>query len=163
MEKHLSGERYKPEAMMEVYDAFEELDLPLYITEITVPTLEGENGEMIQATVLRNLYRLWFSTANMAGITYWNLGDSMAYGTEDKAMSGLVDKEMNTKESYKVLDQLINNDWKTNLNVQTNKKGKAEFRGFYGSYEIVVTYKESTYKKEMNLTSSGDNRFTIQL
>lgn len=164
MEKHLAGERYKPETMIEVYDDFDKLNCPLYITEITVPTLKGENGEMLQATVLRNLYRLWFSTPNMAGITYWNLGDGTAYGSEDTAMSGLIDKELKPKESYRVLDELINHEWRTNLILKTNKKGETGFRGFYGTYEVIVNNKGKQQSFDIDVTGAQTivHRLTVQ-
>jgi len=164
MEKYLAGERFKPETMMKVYDAYAALDCPLYITEITVPTIKGENGELIQASVLRNLYRLWFSTPNMAGITYWNLGDATAYGKEDTAMAGLVDKELNPKKSYNVLDELINHEWKTNLNIKTNNKGKVGFRGFYGTYEIKINIngKQQSFEFEVSPSETAVHRLTVR-
>jgi hypothetical protein len=77
------------------------------------------------------LYRLWFSAPNMAGITYWNLADGTAYNAENKFMAGLVDKDINPKPSYRVLDGLINHDWKTNPTAKTDAAGKAQYRGFY--------------------------------
>lgn len=155
MEKHLEGERYRPETMLAVYESFAALDRPLYITEITVPTPQGEDGEIIQAKVLRNLYRLWFSVPAMAGVTYWNLGDSMAYDNENTAAAGLVDKELKPKLSYRVLDGLINREWKTCLSIKTGDGGKAVFRGFYGQYAVEVSLEDGRKQSfEFDLSSS---------
>ena len=163
MEKYLAGERFQPQKMLEVYDEFSKFELPLYITEITVPTPEGKYGEAIRTEVIKNLYRLWFSVPSMAGITYWNLGDSMAYDKENAASSGLVDENMNPKSSYYTLDELINKEWKTNLNLKTDKKGEIQFRGFYGKYKFTITYNGKTLEKEAYIKKSGNNHFIIKV
>ena len=136
MEKHVAAERYRPDRLLDVYEAFAAFNRPLYITEITVPMPQGE---AVQAEVVRNLYRLWFSAPAMAGVTYWNLGDSMAYDKENTAAAGLVDKELKPKASYRVLDELINQTWRSNVEGTADAKGALRFRGFYGLYEVTVT------------------------
>lgn len=163
MEKYLAGERFQPEKMLAAYEAFAAFNRPLYITEITVPTPKGKNGTTIQAEVIRNLYRLWFSVPAMAGLTYWNLGDKMAYESENAAVSGLVDEKMKPKPSYRVLDELINREWKTNQKINTDENGNARFRGYYGKYTITVKYNGKSVEKEINLTKNGNNTFIIQL
>ena len=75
----------------------------------------------------------------MAGVTWWNLADGTAYQNENAALGGLLDKAMNPKPAYQALDQLINHQWKTNLTVETDAQGRAQFRGFYGQYAVEVT------------------------
>jgi endo-1,4-beta-xylanase len=163
MAKHLAGDRFQPEKMLAAYEAFAALDRPLYITEISVPTPQGKDGEAIQAEVVRNLYRLWFSVPAMAGLTYWNMGDGMAYESENSAASGLVDKEMRPKASYRVLDELINREWKTNLKISSGSQGTVSFRGFYGKYKITVTNNGKSVEHEISLTKTGNNKYIIQL
>ena len=47
-------------------EAFGEFELPLYITEITIPSA-GPDGEALQAEVVRDHYRLWFSAPSDGG------------------------------------------------------------------------------------------------
>ncbi|MGC9327402.1 MAG: endo-1,4-beta-xylanase, partial [Candidatus Hinthialibacter sp.] len=63
----LAGDVFTPKTLMKVHELYREFDLPLYITEITIPSL-GEGGREDQAEVVKNFYRLWVSTPNMAGI-----------------------------------------------------------------------------------------------
>ncbi len=133
-----SGKVYSPSHMLAVYEQLARLGLPLYITEITVPGV-GENGPAEQAAIVANLYRLWFSTPAMAGVTWWNLADGTAYQNENAALGGLLDKDMNPKPAFEALDQLINHQWKTNLTAKTDAQGRAQFRGFYGQYAVEVT------------------------
>lgn len=119
----LEGKLYPPNELFSVYSQLCQLNLPLYITEITIPGKE-ENGSVLQGKIVENLYRLWFSTPNMAGITWWNLGDGTAFEEENKAMGGLLDEEMNPKPAFHALDKLINLEWKTNETLTSEKKAK---------------------------------------
>ncbi len=134
----LNGKSLPPAQLAAVYERLGRLGLPLYITEITVPGKE-ENGAALQAEIVANLYRLWFSTPKMAGITWWNLCDGGAFQEENKALGGLIDQDMKPKPAYQALDQLINREWKTTLTLKTDSNGKATFRGFYGKYAVECT------------------------
>ncbi len=158
----LEGKIFPPNQLINVYKKLEQSGLPIYITEITIAG-NGENGDELQAKIVENLYRLWFSTPNMTGITWWNLGDGTAYGKENEAKGGILDEEMNPKPAYKVLDGLINHKWKTDKVLQTDNRGKIQFRGFYGKYKIEVKYQGKTFEKEVSLRKTGDNYFIIQL
>jgi len=164
MERHMAGERYLPARMLEVYEAFAAFNRPLYITEVTVPTPAGPDGEAVQAEVVRNLYRLWFSVPAMAGVTYWNLGDSMAHDAENTAAAGLVDKDLKPKASYRVLDELVNRVWRSNAEGKTDAEGTLEVRGFYGTYEVTVTQEGGkTHRVPLRLSKGGPAEQRVEL
>lgn len=159
----LSGKLYPPGHLQDVYNHLGRLRLPLYITEITIPGV-GENGTELQAAIVTNYYRLWFSTPMMAGITWWNLGDGTAYENENKLLGGLLDKEMNPKPAYEALDKLINHEWKTNLKLTTDASGKASFRGFHGKYSLRLTVGGEAREFPFELKSkTGTSRATLTL
>lgn len=133
----LKGQYLPPAQMFATYERLGKLGPPLYITEITIPGT-GDNGAELQAAIVENLYRLWFSTPSMGGVTWWNLGDGTAYENENKALGGLIDGDMNPKPAYRALDRLINDEWKTRLALTTGQDGTATFRGFLGGYDISV-------------------------
>jgi len=137
LQKEFTGPSYAPQQLLDAYDSFAGFNLPMFVTEITIPTPD-EDGPAVQAEVVRNLYRLWFSVPRMAGITWWNLGDGTAVQGENKAKGGLMDDNLDPKPSYRALDQLINHDWKTRLTVKTDSQGRAAFRGFHGKYAVKV-------------------------
>ncbi len=156
----LAGKEYTPSQLTAVYERLGRLGLPLYITEITIPGT-GDNGPELQGAVVANLYRLWFSTPAMAGVTWWNLGDGTAFGNENNALGGLLDKDMNPKPAYQALDRLINHDWKTNLTAKTDAHGKAHFRGFHGKYTVQVTAGNQTRQFEITLSRTGQDQHTL--
>jgi len=148
----LSGKPYSPKHLIAVYDRLGRLGPPLYITEITIPGT-GPDGPQQQAALVADLYRLWFSTPKMAGITWWNLADGTAYGGENKSLGGLLDKEMNPKPAYQALDKLINREWKTRAGGKTGADGRFAFRGFKGSYQLTVGPPGKTQEFTINVTS----------
>jgi len=85
--------------MLDLYEKLADFGLPLFITEITIPSA-GSDGEALQAEVVRDHYRLWFSAPTMAGITWWNLGDGTAVKGENEAQGGLLDNDLKPKAAY---------------------------------------------------------------
>ena len=160
--KYYSNPVFAPAALLDVYSHFAKFSLPLYVTEITIPT-PPDGGEAVQAEVVGNLYRLWFSAPRLAGITWWNLGDGTAVPGENKAFGGLVDKNLDPKESYRVLDRLINHDWKTCLSAKTDAQGKACFRGFCGKYAVKATAGGLTKQFEICVSNVGQATHKLSL
>lgn len=108
------------------------------LSEITITSAgEGARGEMIQAIITRNLYRLWFSLPSMMGITWWNIVDDCGFAGEPN-ISGLFKRDMSPKTAYYALDQLINHEWRTCLELSPSK-GVISWRGFKGTYRISWT------------------------
>jgi GH35 family endo-1,4-beta-xylanase len=159
----LSGKSLPPAQVQAVYERLGRLGLPLYITEITVPS-SGTDGPELQAAIVANLYRLWFSTPQMAGVTWWNLGDGTAFQEKNQALGGLLDKEMNLKPAYRALDRLINQEWKTTLTLSTDAAGEARFRGFHGKYSIKLATGGATREYAFELKRGSDpSRATFSL
>ncbi len=154
------AEPYSPDHLAGVYQRLGRLGLPLYITEITIPGI-GEEGPAEQAAIVADLYRLWFSTPDMAGVTWWNLADGTAYENENKALGGLLDKDMNPKAAYQALDRLINHDWKTKLTARTDTAGTARFRGFFGEYVVRVVVGDRRQEFTINLLRNGQNQHRL--
>jgi GH35 family endo-1,4-beta-xylanase len=113
--------------------------VPICLSEITItsPTTDHK-GQMIQAVIAQNLYRIWFSIKEMKAITWWNIVDDCGAPGEP-SVSGLFTRDMQPKLSYYALNNLINNEWKTRLLLKAGKDGSVKFRGFRGKYHITYT------------------------
>lgn len=131
----LSGETFRPEALLAALDHYGRFNLPIHISEITL-TAPGNTPEGLaaQALVARNFYRLWFSHPATEGITWWNLPDGGAAQGENKVWSGLLFEDMSPKPSYLALQKLIRGEWRTRAEGVTDADGVFRFRGFHGSY-----------------------------
>jgi endo-1,4-beta-xylanase len=125
-----------PEKNYAVLDVLREAERPIHISEVTVSASEDTPaGRAVQAEITRNLYRLWFSYPSVMGITWWNVVDNGAAPGEP-SLSGIYDKDLKKKPVYETLNQLINQDWKTNLTLKADQNGSIKFRGFKGRYRI---------------------------
>lgn len=145
-----------PEIVWKRMETLARAGLPIHISEITI-TAPGDDarGREIQATVARNLYRLWFSIQPIMGITWWNVVDDCGAPGEPTT-SGLFTRDMQPKLSYHALDKLINHEWKTRLTLAADATGQIAFRGFKGRYRI--RWKDpagAAQSKEFKLTKDG--------
>ncbi|HBL73955.1 MAG: hypothetical protein A2W90_12170 [Bacteroidetes bacterium GWF2_42_66] len=166
LDELLEGDKtYTPSKFLAIYDKFSKLGIPVFISEITIPSTldEGIKGEIIQSEILTNLYRLWFSVPVMSGIIYWNLPDGAAHGNEGRVKAGLLDENLKEKPAYQALYQLIHREWTTRFKTEANEQGKVSFRGFYGKYEIRVTAGDKTQKFEIDLSKEGNNENKLVL
>lgn len=172
---------YNPENLYKHMDLYSNFGKPLQITEVTVPAYSNEEeDEIIQAEIIEKLYSIWFSHPNTEQIIYWNLVDGYAHlwdpdpekikksqGDmtlgENYYYGGLLRFDLTPKPSYYVIKNLIHNKWHTETNVTTDNEGKAEFKGFYGEYDVEITVGEKLINKTINLTSKNKNDFIIEV
>lgn len=136
--KHLdpNKKRVEPLSIRSFFGKLGAFGIPACVSEVTITSPgENERGEMIQAIITRNLYRMWFSQELMMGITWWNVVDGCGLKGEP-SNSGLFHRDMTPKMSFYALDELINHEWKTNVELKPDAKGDISFRGFKGTYRI---------------------------
>ena len=160
LNRHITGEAGL-EDIYRTYHNMATLGIPLYITEITIPTvyedMTMEEGEDLQAEILEKLYRLWFSIPNMNGIIYWNPKDGDAWAKEGDCRGCLIDEYMRKKKSYYALEHLIKREWNTCITEENDSRGLLTFSGFYGNYDITVSVDgRATQKQQVSLTKDSD-------
>ncbi|MBO7620555.1 MAG: endo-1,4-beta-xylanase, partial [Victivallales bacterium] len=129
-------ETESPSVVYEKFSRLEKAGLPIHLSEITITAPNNdERGQAIQAVITRNLYRLWFSLKPMMGITWWNVVDDCGAPGEP-SVSGLFSRNMEPKPAYFAMNDLINNEWRTNTCVKADADGNVSFRGFRGNYKL---------------------------
>ncbi|HML48761.1 MAG TPA: endo-1,4-beta-xylanase [Clostridia bacterium] len=155
---------YDPQRLYDVMDCYGRLGLPLQITEVTVPCYEaGEAMEDLQAEILRNLYRIWFSHGAMEAVVYWNTVDGGAFGNENHYRAGLIRQDLMPKPSFRVLQALFDREWRTQTQTRTDDGGRARFKGFYGDYTLEVTVHGQTKAFSAQLRRDGLRSLTLTL
>ncbi len=163
---------YNPAHLYEVLDTYARLNKPIQLTEVTIPAYtDSEEDEALQAELLENLYRIWFSHPATEAIIYWNLVDGYAAFAPQGDMSagenyyrgGLLRFDMSVKPAYTAIQNLFEKEWRTNISVQTDAEGKAAFRGFYGTYDVEITLNGQTYIKQIHLRKGAQNHIQITL
>lgn len=163
---------------MDLYSNFQK---PLQITEVTVPAYSWEpEDEEIQAEIIEKLYSVWFSHPNVEQIVYWNLVDGYAHFWdpdpakiaasqgdmtlgENYYYGGLLRFDLSPKPAYLKIKELLFERWHTETEIKTDKNGYADFRGFYGNYDVEISIGSQTYIKDISLKKNNDNQFEITI
>ena len=141
------GKLVTPQPIREFFSKLGSFGIPTCLSEITITSAgNGKRGEMIQAIITRNLYRMWFSLPSMMGITWWNIVDNCGAPGEPN-ISGLFQRDMTPKMAYFALDHLLNHEWRTNLELQPDRKGEIHWRGFKGKYRLTWTAKDGSLQE----------------
>ena len=160
-------------------DLYARFGKPFHLTEVTVPaySLEAEDEEM-QAEIIEKLLSVWFSYPNVEQVIYWNLVDGYTYqGNPDpekgKASQGdmtqgdnyyyggLLRYDMSPKPAYYKIKELLQERWHTEGETVTDNNGCAEFRGFFGEYEMSITVDGNTTEQKFTLSSKANNEYTL--
>ena len=124
-----------PAAIAERFRILSQANRPIHLSEITITAPDNSpRGQMVQAIIMRNCYRAWFSVEKMNGITWWNVVDDCGAPGEP-SISGLFTRDMRPKTAYFAMDDLVNREWKTKTTVKASG-GKVYFRGFRGRYRL---------------------------
>lgn len=174
-------ELYDPIKLYKIMERYASFGKPLQITEITIPAYSNNpSDEQIQAEIIEKLYSLWFSFPNVEQIIYWNLIDGYAYVPnptlenikasqgnmtvgENVYYGGLFRFDMTPKPAYFTLMNLMHNKWHTEESIDTDADGVLKFRGFYGDYELEISYGDKLICKEIKLCSGKENTFNIAI
>ena len=137
--------------LVEVVDRYEQFGLPIHFTENTfvsghlmppeivdlndyqIPewpsTPEGEDRQANDVLTMRDYL---FSRPLVQAFTTWDFEDAQWLG----APSGLIRKDGSKKPAFEALDQRINHDWHTEVEVMTDENGVCELTGFRGEYTL---------------------------
>ena len=130
----------KPQTIQEVLDEMAKTGKKVHVSEITISAPGSDDrSRMIQAVLVRNIYRKWFSHPAVKAITWWNTVDGGG-SVGEPLVSGLFTRDMKKKPAYEALEQLIRHEWMTRTEA-TVKDGSVQFRGFRGKYRL--TWKTS--------------------
>lgn len=161
----LANCHYNPMHLYKVMDTYAKLQRPLSVSEITVPGYD----EDMQAEIICNLYKIWFSHSAMESIIYWNLGDNCAvtsqnhegWSSEDGFVSGFFRSDFTKKPVFDMLDDLINNQWRTNIDINANDD-HAYFKAFYGDYEVTAIHNGKKVQRKLHLSKNGYDTFYFE-
>lgn len=163
-EQVLAGTALTPAQLYRALDLYGAHNRPIHVTEITVRTQPPNTpaGEADQATLTRNLYRLWFSHPAVEAIVWWNLPDGTAHGTENRFGGGLLRADLTPKPAWTALEQLIRKEWTTTIARSTGSATVARVQGFYGEYELTARHGGRTMRRTLRLSKTAPNTFTVR-
>ncbi len=135
----------------QICERFAKAGKPLHFTEATIlsgqqgwelrkdnPQLDWTStaeGERRQERDVAQFYTVLFSHPAVQAITWWDLSDQDAW---QGAPAGLLRADMTPKPAYEALMRLVKGRWWTRTEVRVSRKGRAQFRGFYGEYRVTA-------------------------
>jgi len=122
-------------------DDLSKTGLPVQITEFwarleNAPGAGNKPGKQIReerVQYVRNMYAIAFGHPAVNHFTWW--------GRE------MFDDQLRPNEVYHALDDLLNNQWKTNLKSQSNNQGEIRGRGFKGEYLVLFNDQKGNLRK----------------
>ncbi len=172
---------YDPENLYRHMDMYARFGKPLQVTEVTVPAYSNDAyDEQIQAQIIENLYRIWFSHPAMEQIVYWNFIDGYAHVWVDDEEAikqsqgnmtlgenvfygGLLRFDSTPKPAYYTIKKLLQEEWHTEAELVTAPDGSADFRGFYGDYELQIEVGGKTYTENIKLAKQSNGEIKIKI
>ncbi|HLM60468.1 MAG TPA: endo-1,4-beta-xylanase, partial [Pyrinomonadaceae bacterium] len=147
---------------------------PIQITEFSAQTLNYDDRKTPldisgtyrsgtwtaekQAEFYREFYTVAFGNSQVEAIVTWGLDDERAW----LPGIGLIDERGGAKPNYKALDRLINKEWRTNLDLNL-AANVADFRGFYGTYEVEVVAGGKRTKATFELKKGDKNEWFLRI
>ena len=171
-EEQYALDRYNPMRIYDVLDTFARLGKPIQISEVTVASFNGDDEDMdIQAELVKNMYKIWFSHPSMDGIVYWNLVDGYTHSWDPEDKDGgrlnmnvgenrfggaLLYSDLSPKPAFAALKKLINEEWHTSGIFEADSGGAAMVKGFKGMYDIEFEYNGKACKKQLRIDGRAD-------
>jgi len=150
----------------ELIDKYSTLGKTIFITELSVPSEKAGEGywaqpwsQELQARYLVAAYTIFFSKPQVGAITWWDACDRADTFIHH---GGLIDEQNQPKKAYYALKELIQSWTTTGIGI-TDEKGQISFRGFGGTYEVIITDSKTGLSKQQKITidEQKDNLITI--
>jgi GH35 family endo-1,4-beta-xylanase len=140
---------YNPYHIQDAIETLSILGLPINIAELgiylgvnidDIQYRDCLHDPILQAMLVKNVYRFLFSLPQVQSITYWQ--EFMKQGQGQGLIASkdmLTDDQFNPYPAHTELTTLITQDWMTREEGVTDENGDIEVRCFYGDYDIEVS------------------------
>jgi GH35 family endo-1,4-beta-xylanase len=160
--------RFPLDQVQKILTHYASLDKELHITEFTPASSgqkitgshrEGVWDELSQADYAVKFYRLCFAQPSLRAITWWDLCDKGSW----LPGGGMLRADLSPKPVYEQLKRLIQQEWKTTLEVTTDAEGRGSFRGFCGKYRFTIETPDGKVEREIHLKKGEQNKIEIRL
>ena len=169
-EEEIAKTRYNPVYLYEVFNTYAKLGKKLQITEMTIPAYSNsDEDEAVQAELIENVYKVFFSHPSMEAAIYWNMVDGYAafapqgdmQSGENKYYGGIRRFDLSEKPASKVLKNLFQNVWHTETESATDDGGVAKLRGFYARLVAEIICNDMTKTLTIPISSKRNNEFEV--
>jgi hypothetical protein len=125
------GSTISPSTTEARIDSLGELGLPIWITEYD----STNSSQFVRADNLETLYRIAFSKSSVDGVLMWGFWAGSHWRGSNAA---IVDLSWGLNAAGQRYQSLLA-EWTTITNGASDGGGVFDFRGFHGSYDIILT------------------------
>lgn len=112
-------------------DEFGKLGLPIHLTEISSRTKDAQR----RADTLEALFRVGYAHPRVEAILLWGFWERRHWLGKNAA---LVAGDFSLLPAGERIVNLLTKEWRTTARRKTSAAGQAEFRGYYGTYELTA-------------------------
>lgn len=151
---HIGRQPRDPELILSDLDIFRPLGLPVQITEFDIETRD----EQLQADYTRDFLIAVYSHPLVNGVILWGFWE----GCHWKKDAAMYRKDWSPKPNAEVWQQLVLNEWSTDVTLKTGRDGSAVTRAHLGEYEITVQIGGKTVSRKHHVGHEGEE-LSIQL
>jgi GH35 family endo-1,4-beta-xylanase len=128
---HFGSALTGPEDVLKILDRYAKFGKQIWITEYDVDV----DDEALAGEFTRDLYTTLFSHPAVGGILMWGFWD----GAHWHNSAPLYRQDFSIKPAGQAYRKLVLEDFRTNTTGTTDASGTFKTRGFYGTYEVVVS------------------------
>lgn len=145
-------------------EGYSRLEIPIHVTELTWPSYplpitnswkKGLWSQENQADYAEAYYKTCFSHPRVDAIIWWDLWDGASWVQE----GGMIDANFEPKVIYNRLDNLINSEWHSSGQGNTDNNGIVNVGGFYGTYNVSIP--SLGFNQIINAPKDGETSFEI--
>ena len=129
---HIGENLTPPEKIISILDRLATLKLPIHATEFDIATDDWET----QGDYLRDFLTAFFSHPATESITQWGFWEKAHWIPR----AALFTKDWRVKPAGQAYMDLVNGEWRTDAQGKTDDQGYFRTRGFYGDYEVTLTF-----------------------
>ena len=137
MQGHFGAVMTPPEKMLEILDTFEEFGLPIKVTELDMVIPD----EALRADYMRDVMTVLFSHRAVNGIVLWGFWSERHW----KPDAALFDREWTPRSHGEAWMDLVRHHWWTDEALTTDAEGRADLRGFLGTYKVTVGHGDDVW------------------
>lgn len=178
IQAHMHQGFWGVEKLWSICERFAKFKKPIHFTEVTIlsgtkmRTIKADwtthrknwkstaSGEKRQAREVSEMYHVLFSHPSVEAITWWDMSDRDAWLG---APGGLLRRDLQPKESYYVIKDLVKKGWTTKVATTLDRQSPIEIRGFLGRYSVKVESGQERFAGEFEIKRNGSASIPVKL
>ena len=150
---HIGSDLTPPEKVFDLLNYYAQLNKTIAISEFTVDNKDPE----VLGQYTRDFLTIAFSHPSVNEFLFWGYYQPLS------RQAGLFTKNWQLTQMGKAYFDLVHGEWKTNLVEKTDREGKIEGSGFYGTYEYTLVKGDRVIKGSFDFFPGDSELIKIKL